>query len=132
MRETTPTSQQTLHIGDLADATGLSLRTLRHYDEIGLLRASGRSEGGYRLYTAQDLERLLAIRRMKPLGFSLDEMADLLRMLDEIETDPQSAQARVALEGLLRDACERRERLQQHLEMADEFIGILERYRRNN
>lgn len=69
---------------------------------------------------------------MKPLGFSLDEMADLLRMLDEIETDPQSAQARVALEGLLRDARERRERLQQHLEMADEFIEILERYRRNN
>lgn len=53
-------------------------------------------------------------------------------MLDEIESDPQSAQARVAFEGLLRDACEPRERLQQHLEMADEFIGILDSYRRNN
>ena len=42
---------ETMHIGELADRTGMSLRRLRHYDEIGLLTPSGRSEGGFRLYT---------------------------------------------------------------------------------
>ena len=77
-----PTRPDTMHIGELADRTGLSLRTLRHYDEIGLLKASGRSEGGFRLYTASDLSRLMLIRRMKPLGFTLEEMAELLLLID--------------------------------------------------
>ncbi|WPF84312.1 MerR family transcriptional regulator [Sanguibacter sp. 4.1] len=73
-----------MHIGALAERTGMSLRTLRHYDETGLLKPSGRSEGGFRLYTDDDLARLLVIRRMKPLGFSLDEMADLLEVVDRL------------------------------------------------
>ena len=60
-----------MHIGELAERTALSQRTIRHYDEIGLLTPSGRSEGGFRLYTEGDLGRLLLIRRMKPLGLSL-------------------------------------------------------------
>ncbi len=45
----------TMHIGELADRTGLSNRTIRHYDEVGLLHPSGRTEGGFRLYTDTDL-----------------------------------------------------------------------------
>ena len=45
-----------MQIGEVAERTGLSLRTLRHYDEIGLLRPAGRSDGGFRLYTADDVE----------------------------------------------------------------------------
>jgi len=45
-------------IGDLADATGISVRTLHHYEEIGLLNPSNRSEKGYRLYEKSDLEQL--------------------------------------------------------------------------
>ena len=59
----------TMHIGELADRSQMSLRTIRHYDEVGLLKPSGRTEGGFRLYTERDFTRLLVIRRMKPLGF---------------------------------------------------------------
>src|SRR6478735_5649461 len=74
----------TMHIGAVASRTGLSLRTLRHYDEVGLVRPSGRTDGGFRLYTEQDVERLLVVRRMKPLGFTLEEMADLLEISDRL------------------------------------------------
>ena len=56
--------QQLLHIGAVAERTELSLRTLRHYDEIGLVNPSERSEGGFRLYSEADVERILLIRRM--------------------------------------------------------------------
>jgi MerR family copper efflux transcriptional regulator len=115
--------ESTLHIGDLAERSGLSLRTLRHYDEIGLLRASGRSDGGYRLYTNRDLERLLLIRRMKPLGFSLEEMADLLSAADEVDAGRDSA--REQLDAFIRQTEERRETLRMHLDMADEFLNLL-------
>ena len=72
-----------MHIGELADRAGMSLRTIRHYDEVGLLVPSGRTTGGLPgLHGRSDLERLLVIRRMKPLGFSLDEMGELLRVVD--------------------------------------------------
>lgn len=115
--------ESTMHIGDLAERTGLSLRTLRHYDEIGLLRASGRSDGGYRLYTDSDLERLLLIRRMKPLGFSLEEMADLLQAADEVDAGGEAARER--LDAFIRQAEARRETLRMHLDMADEFLNLL-------
>ena len=68
-----------MQIGELAERTELSLRTLRHYDEIGLLEPSGRSEGGFRAYTEGDYERLMLIRRMKPFGYSREQMGYLLR-----------------------------------------------------
>lgn len=122
------TTDATMHIGELADRTGLSLRTIRHYDEIGLLKPSGRSEGGFRLYTGSDLERLLVIRRMKPLGFSLDEMAELLRIIDARSADDanvDTAEAEGVFQRFVTDARARREKLQQQLEMADEFLDRL-------
>lgn len=114
------------HIGELAERTGLSLRTIRHYDEIGLLVPSGRSEGGYRLYTDDDLNRLMLIRRMKPLGYSLDQMGDLLKALESATGgDRKSADAVEALSQFLMDATERRAKLAKQLEAADEFIGLL-------
>lgn len=70
----------------------MSLRTLRHYDEIGLLQPSGRSDGGFRLYTEEDLERLLVIRRMKPLGFTLEEMHEVMGVVDW-RRSPRAARA---------------------------------------
>lgn len=117
-----------MHIGELAEKTALSLRTIRHYDEIGLLVPSGRSEGGYRLYTDDDLARLLLIRRMKPLGYSLDQMADLLRAIDgAIGAGPAGESARRALSDFRVDAEERRAKLEEQLAAADEFIGLLAR-----
>ncbi|WP_406247245.1 MerR family transcriptional regulator [Microbacterium sp. M] len=117
---------ETMHIGELADRTGMSLRTLRHYDEIGLLTPSGRSEGGFRLYTDDDLRRLLVIRRMKPLGYSLEQMGDLLRVLDAADAG-ETTEARTVLQDFRADAAERRDRLASQLEMADEFLEQLDR-----
>jgi MerR family copper efflux transcriptional regulator len=115
-----------IHIGELAERTELSLRTIRHYDEIGLLVPSGRSEGGYRLYTDEDCDRLMLIRRMKPLGYSLEQMGDLLRALDSANSGATvSTNAREALAQFLADATERREKLAKQLNAADEFIGLL-------
>src|SRR4051812_44231857 len=63
-----------MQIGELARATGLTVRTLRHYDEIGLLRPSERTEAGYRLYSAGDVQRLFRIRALRRLGLPLDEV----------------------------------------------------------
>ncbi|SKC58460.1 MerR family transcriptional regulator [Plantibacter cousiniae (nom. nud.)] len=119
------TTPITMHIGELAERTGLSLRTLRHYDQVGLVTASGRTEGGFRLYTQEDYDRLILIRRMKPLGFSLEEMAELLRVIDAMDASPDR-DTRAILDGFVKDAGERRAKLQQQLAMADEFVALLE------
>jgi DNA-binding transcriptional MerR regulator len=64
--------------GQVASLTGLTVRTLHHYDEIGLVRPGGRSEGGYRLYAPDDLERLQEVLGWRALGFSLKAIAALL------------------------------------------------------
>ena len=71
-------------IGEVADAVGLSLRTIRHYEEVGLVLPSARSAGGFRLYTDDDIERLRLVKHMKPLDFSLEEMRDLLELRDRL------------------------------------------------
>jgi MerR family transcriptional regulator, thiopeptide resistance regulator len=65
-------------VGEVSELAGVTVRTLHHYDEIGLLRPSGRSEAGYRLYGHADLERLQEIVVWRQLGFSLTEVQDLL------------------------------------------------------
>lgn len=122
---------RTMHIGELAERTGLSLRTIRHYDDVGILPATARTEGGFRVYTEEDLERLMVIRRMKPLGFTLEEMKDLLAVLDALqgEKDEAAAAELRARLALFRDtAVERRAELIETLARADEFIGVLTRY----
>lgn len=115
-----------MHIGELAERTGLSLRTIRHYDQIGLLTPSGRSEGGFRLYTEDDHDQLMLIRRMKPLGYSLEQMGDLLKALESARGDDASnTDGEDALTQFLDDANERREKLAKQLAAADEFIGQL-------
>lgn len=69
---------QAWKVGSLARATGLSVRTLRYYDEIGLLRPSGRSQAGHRLYDAADVARLYRISLLRRLGFPLDQIAAVL------------------------------------------------------
>lgn len=65
-------------MGELARRTGLSVRALHHYDEIGLLSPSGRTEAGHRIYGADDVARLQRIQSLKALGFGLEEVRDLL------------------------------------------------------
>ncbi len=120
------TAPTAMHIGEVAARTELSVRSLRHWDEVGLLRPSGRSEGGFRLYTEADVEKILLIRRMKPLGFTLEQMAAALRDLETLrapgssgdagdagEAADAAAAARARLVGVLEDAAERRARLER-------------------
>ena len=94
-------------IGDVAAATGLSVRTLHHYDDIGLLVAAGRSVAGHRLYSDADVERLSRICLLRNLGLSL---ADVARILDDdawdlhatLATHLRQLDARVQAESRLR------------------------------
>ena len=118
-------------IGRVAEDLGLSIRTLRHWDEVGLVPPSVRSAGGYRLYTADDVDRLRTIRRMKPLGFTLEEMTDLLAVLDalQVEQDEVAVGELRARVSVFRDtALERRAKMVETLARADEFIDVLTRY----
>jgi MerR family copper efflux transcriptional regulator len=74
-----------MQIGQVAERTGLSLRTIRFYEENGLVVPTARSEGGFRLYSEADVARLDVVKRMKPLGFTLEEMQELLALLHDLE-----------------------------------------------
>lgn len=121
-----PAIGRTMHIGELADATGLSQRTIRHYDEVGLLPATTRSEGGFRVYTDSDLQRMLVIRSMKPLGFSLEEMGELLDTVDALAADTTDSIARTKLQGFINQAQAKREKLALNLSRANTFIQDLQ------
>lgn len=126
MSEATKGEQpQTLLIGDVAEATGLSHRTIRHYDEVGLLPASTRSEGGYRIYTESDLQRMLVIRSMKPLGFTLEEMRELLQTIDTLESSPEDTTARALLDDYIERATTKINKLALNLKRAETFIAQL-------
>ncbi|MEV0002277.1 MerR family transcriptional regulator [Micromonospora sp. NPDC050980] len=72
-------------VGQVARAARVTVRTLHHYDEIGLLRPGGRTPAGYRCYDDGDLDRLQLIRYYRELGFPLDEIAEIL---DDPAADP--------------------------------------------
>src|SRR5437762_6622639 len=69
-------------VGQLAKRTGISVRTLHHYDQIGLLAPSHRTESGHRLYERDDVVRLQQIVMLRQLGFALDEIGAALRSAD--------------------------------------------------
>jgi MerR family transcriptional regulator, copper efflux regulator len=71
-----------MKIGVLAGRSGLSVKTLRYYEDLGLLPAIARSEGGYRLFAEESLRRLEFIRRLKALGLSLEEIQGCLAVHD--------------------------------------------------
>ncbi|RJT96643.1 MerR family transcriptional regulator [Arthrobacter frigidicola] len=112
-----------MHIGELAERTGLSLRTIRHYDDIGLLPATARTEGGFRVFSEEDFERLTVIKQMKPLGFSLEEMSAILELL--AGPDAGALQGVGPLTVFLERAVQQRDKLARNLAQADQFIDRL-------
>ena len=73
-----------LTVGEVAQRFGITVRTLHHYDEIGLLTPSRRSVSGYRVYTSADLTRLSQVIVYRRLELSLDEIASLLDEGNEV------------------------------------------------
>ncbi|MFV0533609.1 MAG: MerR family transcriptional regulator [Cumulibacter sp.] len=117
---------EVMHIGEVAARTELSIRSLRHWDEVGLIRPSGRTDGGFRLYTQADIDKIMTIRRMKPLGFTLEQMTVTMRDIEALH-EPRAGQApaRERLTAVLADAEQRRAKLERQLGMADEFLSRL-------
>lgn len=119
-----------MQIGEVAARTELSLRTIRHYEETGLVIPSARSQGGFRLYTESDVARLMVIRRMKPLGFTLDEMRALLEATDRLdsgqELPPDEREELLErIRGFEQAAQHRVEDLRTQLSRAEEFAATL-------
>lgn len=124
-----------LQIGEVAARTELPLRTIRQYEDSGLVVPSAASEGGFPLYTDADVARLMVIRRMKPLGFTLDETRDLLTAVDRLaadtpdtpdELDPPTRAGLVArVRGYERAATARVAELHAQLTRAEEFAASL-------
>lgn len=119
-----------MQIGEVAARTELSLRTIRHYEETGLVIPSARSQGGFRLYTETDVARLMVIRRMKPLGFTLDQMRDLLDATDRLDGGGAlgigEREALLERVGTYRQAAaEQVEKLRVQLERAEDFAATL-------
>lgn len=119
-----------MQIGEVAERTALSLRTIRYYEEIGLVVPSGRTKGGFRLYTDADVERLLLVKAVKPLGLSLEETSEMLRHRDRVlgaADGPELEEARGALRAHLRDAEERLAALRQDVRAAEDAVRLLRR-----
>ncbi len=110
----------TMLIGEVAAATGLTQRTLRYYEEIGLLPPATRLEGGFRLYSPDDVTRLRRIVELKRmLGFSLVEVKEMLEMEDE-RKEQRSAYHREA------DPAARREAVTRSLDLARRQLATLD------
>lgn len=106
-------------VSQVARLTGVSIRTLHYYDEVGLLRPSGRSEAGYRLYAPADLNRLQQVLFFRELGFSLEE---ILRIVSEPGFDVGAA-----LRTQRQLLTEKAVRLQALLTAVDQAIARVER-----
>lgn len=114
-----------MHIGEVADRVQLSHRTVRHYDEAGLL-VPGRSAGNFRLFTEADVQRLLLIRQMKPLGFSLEDMRQMIGVMDAVTSGAGTTGDREQLTAFVAEARRRREKLAVQLRSADAWIANLQ------
>jgi len=88
----------TIGIGQLAKRSGVPIDTVRHYERIGLLKPAARLASGYRRYGEAEQKRLRFIRRAKALGFTLDEVQDLLALSAgrNVQSIRKAAAARLA------------------------------------
>lgn len=102
-----------MKIGDFARLADTNLRTLRYYEELGLLRAAARSKGGFRYYRATDANRLGLIRELQELGLSLEAIRELLDTRPPEGSHPPESdrQARAAFFARVRRALAEQERL---------------------
>jgi DNA-binding transcriptional MerR regulator len=110
---------RTWKIGDLARATGLTVRALHHYDQLGLLSPASRTDGGHRCYTDADVRRLHRIVALRSLGISLEEIGLLLDGRDD------------AVGVLRRQLSVVDERIHQAVSLRAHLLSVLRRFDRN-
>ncbi|GGC74692.1 Cu(I)-responsive transcriptional regulator [Undibacterium terreum] len=105
-----------MNIGEAASASGVTAKMIRHYESIGLIKQSQRSDAGYRTYSDKDLHTLRFVKRSRSMGFSLDQIRDLLSLWQDAgraSADVKTiAQAHVQdLERRIRELTEMRDTL---------------------
>ncbi len=111
--------RELLQIGEVAKLIGISSKTIRYYHEVGLLAEPKRTEGGYRLYTAQDLLRLQRIRRLRSLGLPLERIKKILG-----EPDHEHEQMlRNALQSLVEELTTQILELEERREMLKKLLA---------
>jgi len=115
-----------LTIGKLGSATGTKVETIRYYEQIGLLPAPARSAGNYRTYQGEHLRRLSFIRRARDLGFSIDQVRELMGLADRRE---QSCMAVNVIANQHRDAITRK--IADLTALAGELDTLIESCSRN-
>jgi MerR family copper efflux transcriptional regulator len=118
-------------IGEVASQVGLSLRTIRHYEEVDVVPPSGRTSGGFRLYTDDDIDRLRLVKDLKPLGFTLDEMRRVLGLRDQLAAvtpgSDDEVRVRELLAGFAAVADERCAELREQLRTSEAVADLLHR-----
>jgi DNA-binding transcriptional MerR regulator len=125
----TVNTENLLQIGEVAKRLGLSLRTVRYYEEQGLVTPQTRTSGGFRLFSDEQVRRLELIKQMKPIGFTIQEMRDLLDARDIARSPAASpterASARERLAAYADDAAARCDKLRKQLGQADGLADAL-------
>jgi DNA-binding transcriptional MerR regulator len=109
-----------LQIGEAADRTGLTQRTLRYYEEKGLLKPPSRMDGGFRLYSGDDVERIERIKEMRDLlGFSLAEIKEMIEA-DDVRLQVKAEWRRDA------DAAEKAGKIQKAREVTEAQLALID------
>jgi MerR family transcriptional regulator, copper efflux regulator len=120
-----------MQIGVVAEQLGLSVRTVHYWEEVGLVTPSARTAGGFRLYTEDDVARLTVIRRMKPLGFTLEEMREVLTAFETLHAGTAPPEVLAAADDTIATCrtrvAERRAEFHKLIGWADEFDDLLQR-----
>lgn len=119
----------TMRIGEIATRLGLSHRSIRHYEDEGLVIPSARTPGGFRLYSGRDVQKFLFIMSMRPLEFSLEEISRFLTAIDDsLEEDPDRRRtALMVLDEFAELVEERWLALSQQVAIAGKFRSYLSR-----
>ena len=125
-----PTDSPAFTIEQVAAQTGLTKRTLRYYEEVGLLPPTGRTEGNYRRYTPEDVQRLERIKNLRNLlGFSLADIREILQAEDERSQLAAAYRQETEAAGKLAQLDRVDEIIHHQLELIEQKIAGLEHMR---
>ena len=113
-----------MQIGDLAARAGTTTRTIRYYEELGIVEPAERSEGGFRLYSNMHLRRLRVVQGLKTLGFDLERISELFNLHSSAETGGDLALAMIQLLDAQQREIDRK--ITEHLELKERNARAIE------